>query len=213
MVLTDGYIANGSEPWMIPDYNKLAKIEIKHAPPGEPGVKFQPYKRDELLARPWALPGTPNLMHRIGGLEKQDVTGNVNYEPENHQHMINTRAKKVENVAQVIPLQEIEGPASGDLLVVSWGGTYGACRTAVENCQEEGLSVAHCHLRWLNPFPSNFGEILKSYKRVLIAELNLGQLRTLVRSQFLIDAQGLNKVQGLPFFVAEIMQAIKKQIA
>lgn len=212
MVLTDGYIANGSEPWMIPDVDKLPKIEIKHAEPGEAGVKFQPYKRDELLSRPWALPGTPNLMHRIGGLEKQDVTGNVNYEPANHEHMIRTRAQKVANVAKVIPPQTVLGPAKGDVLVLSWGGTYGACRTAVENCQEEGLSVAHCHLRWLNPFPSNLGEILKSYKKVVVAELNLGQLRTLIRSQFLIDAQGLNKVQGRPFAVTEVVQAIKDVI-
>src|SRR6478752_1439121 len=137
MVLSDGYIANGREPWMIPDISKLPKIEIKHPGPIESGEKFLPYKRDELLSRPWALPGTKGLMHRVGGLEKQNITGNVNYDPANHQHMINTRAKKVENVAQVIPLQEIEGPATGDLVVLSWGGTYGACKTAVETCLED----------------------------------------------------------------------------
>ena len=167
MLLSDGYIANGSEPWLLPDVSKLPKIEIKHPGPMESGEKFLPYKRDDMLSRPWALPGTKGLMHRIGGLEKQDITGNVNYEPENHQHMVNTRAKKVENVALQIPLQEIEGPATGDLLVLSWGGTFGACKTAVEACLEEGLSVAHCHLRWLNPFPRNLEKILRSYKKVL----------------------------------------------
>jgi 2-oxoglutarate/2-oxoacid ferredoxin oxidoreductase subunit alpha len=212
MLLSDGYIANGSEPWLIPDVNKLPKIEIKHPGPNETGEKFLPYKRDELLSRPWALPGTKGLMHRIGGLEKQDVTGNVNYEPENHQHMINTRAKKVENVALEIPLQEVEGPPSGDLLVLSWGGTFGACKTAVETCLNQGLSVAHCHLRWMNPFPRNLEKILRSYKKVLIPELNMGQLRTFIRAKYLIDAQGLNKVQGKPFAVQEVVNEIRKQL-
>jgi 2-oxoglutarate ferredoxin oxidoreductase subunit alpha len=212
MILSDGYIANGSEPWMIPDVTKLPKIEIKHPGPAEAGEKFLPYKRDELLSRPWALPGTKGLMHRIGGLEKQDITGNVNYEPANHQHMTNTRAKKVENVATQIPLQEVEGPASGDLLVLSWGGTYGACKTAVEICLDEGLSVAHCHLRWLNPFPRNIEKIVRSYKKVLIPELNMGQLRTIIRAKYLVDAQGLNKVQGRPFAVQEVLNAIRQQL-
>jgi 2-oxoglutarate ferredoxin oxidoreductase subunit alpha len=212
MLLSDGYIANGSEPWLIPDVSKLAKIEVKHPAAMEAGEKFLPYKRDELLARPWALPGTKGLMHRIGGLEKQDITGNVNYEPENHQHMVNTRAKKVENVASVIPLQEVEGPASGDLLVLSWGGTYGACKTAVETCLEQGLSVAHAHLRWLNPYPRNLEKILRSYKRILIPELNMGQLRTFIRAKYLIDAQGFNKVKGRPFAVQEIIMEIRRQL-
>jgi len=212
MVLSDGYIANGSEPWLLPDITKLPKIEVKHPGPMEAGEKFLPYKRDDLLSRPWALPGTKGLMHRIGGLEKQDITGNVNYEPENHQHMVNTRAKKVENVAQVIPLQEIEGPANGDLLVLSWGGTFGACKTAVEACLEDGLKVAHCHLRWLNPFPRNLEKILRSYKKVLIPELNMGQLRTFIRSKYLIDAQGFNKVKGRPFAVQELVNEIRRQL-
>jgi 2-oxoglutarate ferredoxin oxidoreductase subunit alpha len=212
MVLSDGYIANGSEPWLIPDVSKLPKIEIKHPVASESGEKFLPYKRDDLLSRPWALPGTKGLMHRIGGLEKQDITGNVNYEPENHQHMVNTRARKVENVALEIPLQVIDGPEMGDLLVLSWGGTYGACRTATEACREEGLKVAHCHLRWLNPFPRNLGDILKKYKKVLIPELNMGQLRTLIRARFLIDAQGYNKVQGRPFAVQELINEIRRQL-
>jgi 2-oxoglutarate ferredoxin oxidoreductase subunit alpha len=212
MVLSDGYIANGSEPWLIPDVTKLPKIPVHHPGPTENGDPFMPYQRDEMLARPWAIPGTQGLMHRIGGLEKQDVTGNVNYEPENHQHMVNTRAKKVENVALEIPLQQVEGPQAGDLLVLSWGGTYGACRTATEACREDGLKVAHCHLRWLHPFPRNLGDILKKYKRVLIPELNLGQLRTLIRAKYLIDAQGYNKVQGRPFAVQELITEIRRQL-
>ncbi|ADB15490.1 pyruvate flavodoxin/ferredoxin oxidoreductase domain protein [Pirellula staleyi DSM 6068] len=212
MILSDGYIANGSEPWLIPDVNTLPKIPVTHAPPSDGTTKFLPYKRDELLARPWAIPGTKGLMHRIGGLEKQDTTGNVNYEPENHQHMVNTRAKKVENVALEIPQLEVEGPDKGDLLVLSWGGTYGACRTAVEACLEEGLKVAHAHLTWMNPFPSNLEQVLRSYKKVLIPELNLGQLRTIVRAKFLIDAQGFNKVQGRPFTVAELTTAIRSHL-
>ncbi len=212
MLLSDGYIANGSEPWLIPDYSKLAKIPVHHPGPSEDAEKFLPYQRDEMLSRPWAIPGTKGLMHRIGGLEKQDVTGNVNYEPENHEHMVKTRAKKVENVALEIPLQEVEGPEAGDLLVLSWGGTYGACRTATEACREDGLKVAHAHLRWLHPFPRNLGDVLKKYKKVLIPELNMGQLRTLIRAKFLIDAQGYNKVQGRPFAIQELITEIRRQL-
>ena len=212
MILSDGYIANGSEPWLIPDVNKMEKIPVHHPGPSESGEKFKPYERDELLARPWAIPGVKGLMHRIGGLEKQDVTGNVNYEPENHQHMVDTRQKKVENVAQLIPLQEVEGPETGELLVLSWGGTFGACKTAVEECLEQGLKVAHAHLRWMNPFPRNLGDVLKRYKKVLIPELNKGQLRMFIRAKYLIDAQGLNKVQGRPFAVQELVSAIHQQL-
>lgn len=210
MLLSDGYIANGSEPWMIPDINSYAKIPIEHPGPLVNGDKYLPYKRDELLSRPWAIPGTPTLQHRIGGLEKQDVTGNVNYEPANHQHMVNTRAKKVENVAELIEPVKVAGPQSGDLLVLSWGGTYGACKTATETCQQQGMSVGHVHLRWVNPFPKNLGEVLGKFKKVLVPELNLGQLRTLIRAKYLIDAVGLNKVQGRPFAVAEVMAKIKE---
>jgi 2-oxoglutarate ferredoxin oxidoreductase subunit alpha len=209
MLLSDGYIANGSEPWMIPDINSYAKIPIEHPGPLVNGDKYLPYKRDELLSRPWAIPGTPTLQHRIGGLEKQDITGNVNYEPANHQHMVNTRAKKVENVAELIEPVKVAGPQSGDLLVLSWGGTYGACKTATETCQQQGMSVGHVHLRWVNPFPKNLGEVLSKFKKVLVPELNLGQLRTLIRAKYLIDAVGLNKVQGRPFAVAEVMAKIK----
>ncbi|HVT27271.1 MAG TPA: 2-oxoacid:acceptor oxidoreductase subunit alpha [Lacipirellulaceae bacterium] len=209
MLLTDGYIANGSEPWRIPNFSDLPKIEVKHPAAGSNGDHFMPYKRDERLSRPWAIPGTPGLEHRIGGLEKQDVTGNVSYDPANHQHMVNTRAQKVANIANDIPPQKIDGPASGDLLVVSWGGTYGACATAVHNVQAKGKAVAHCHLRYLNPLPKELGDILKRYKKVLIPELNLGQLRTVIRATYLIDAIGLNKVQGKPFSVGEIVEKIE----
>jgi 2-oxoglutarate ferredoxin oxidoreductase subunit alpha len=212
MVLTDGYIANGSEPWRIPDFKSMPPIEVSHPDGSTNGHTFHPYARNERLARPWALPGTPGLMHRIGGLEKQDVTGNVNYEPENHQHMVNTRARKVALVANDIPLQEVAGPERGKLLVVSWGGTYGACATAIRDVQENGGSVAHCHLRYLNPFPRNLGELLDNYEQVLVPELNRGQLRLLLRGEFLVDAVGLNKIKGKPFTVSEIVNKINEML-
>jgi 2-oxoglutarate ferredoxin oxidoreductase subunit alpha len=209
MLLTDGYIANGSEPWRIPKYSDLTKIEITHPGPASNGDTFLPYKRDERLARPWAIPGTVGLEHRIGGLEKQDITGNVSYDPANHQHMVNTRAKKVELIANDIPPQKLDGPATGDLLVISWGGTYGACATAVHTVQAKGKAVTHCHLRYLNPLPKELGDIIKRFKKVLIPELNLGQLRTIIRAKYLVDAIGLNKVQGKPFSVAEVADKIE----
>ncbi len=212
IILTDGYIANGSEPWLIPDADALPKIEITHPEPLQEGETFLPYKRDERLARPWAIPGTEGLMHRVGGLEKQDITGNVSYDPGNHQHMTDVRAKKVADIADDIPLQEVDGPERGDLLVLSWGGTFGANTTAVKKCQKLGLSVAHAHLRYLNPFPRNLGEILDRYEQVLIPELNLGQLRTLIRARYLKDAIGYNKVQGKPFTVAELVKQIQATI-
>ncbi|MEM7478543.1 MAG: 2-oxoacid:acceptor oxidoreductase subunit alpha, partial [Planctomycetota bacterium] len=180
VVLSDGYIANGSEPWAIPNVDSLEPIPITHATARE-GEEFLPYARDELLQRPWAIPGTPGLMHRIGGLEKQDGTGNVSYDPENHENMTRIRAQKVANVVEMIAPQEVMGPTTGDLLVLSWGGTKGACHTAVSRSQKKGLAVAHCHLRHMNPFPANLGDILASYKNVLIPELNTGQLRLLIR--------------------------------
>ena len=210
MLLSDGYTANGAEPWRIPRRDELPKIPVAHPGPLCAGETFQPYARDERLARPWALPGTPGLMHRIGGLEKQDVTGSVSYDPENHERMVRLRAQKIENVAQDIPLQDVRGPASGDLLVLSWGGTFGACTTAVEQAQREGLSVAHAHLRYLNPFPRNLGDLLRSYRRVLVPEWNLGQLRFVIRGKYLIDALGFNRVKGRPFAVAELLARIRE---
>ena len=209
-ILSDGYIANGSEPWKIPEVDSLEKIEIKHPGPRSPDdAPFMPYSRDENLARPWALPGTPGLMHRVGGLEKQDGTGNVSYDPDNHQHMVDTRAKKVEKVAESIGDVEVFGKSKGTL-VLSWGGTYGACRTAVKTSIEEGVEVGHVHLRWLNPFPANLEKVLGQYDNVLIPELNTGQLKLLIKDKFLINAIGLNKVKGKPFHVSEIIDKIKE---
>ncbi len=212
ILLSDGFIANGSEPWRIPDVDSLEPIKITH-PVAQPGEEFMPYKRDELLARPWAIPGTLGLMHRIGGLEKEDVTGNVSYDPDNHQHMTNTRAKKVANVNQIVAPQEVFGPETGEALVVSWGGTFGSCRTAVSQCQQNGLAVAHAHLRWLNPLPANLQSLLKNYKKIIIPELNCGQLRTLIQAQFVVPTIGINKVKGKPFSVSELVSGIEDVIA
>ena len=211
-LMTDGYIANGSEPWRIPKLAELEKIDIKHPAPISEGETFLPYERNDQLARPWALPGTPTLEHRLGGIEKQEGTGNISYNPDNHQHMIDTRAAKVANIANDIPEQEVAGPDSGDLLVLSWGGTYGSCFSAVQTAQKEGKSVAHAHLRYIYPFPKNLGTLLKNYKKVLMPELNTGQLRMLIRDQFLVDAIGFNKVQGKPFSVGELVEKINETI-
>jgi len=211
ILLSDGYIANGAEPWKIPKLAELSRIPIEHPEPDEDDA-FRPYSRDKRLARPWALPGTPDLMHRIGGLEKEDVTGNVSYDPDNHQHMVNLRAQKVDSIANDIPPQSVDGPGDGDLLVLSWGGTYGACTTAVQEFRTEGLSVAHAHLRYMNPFPANLAEVLSSYRRVFVPELNRGQLAMLVRAKYSIQPVCLNKVKGKPFTVEEIAKAIRNAI-
>lgn len=212
MILSDGYIANGSEPWKILDFDSLPKIEVDHPTGPNHGDEFWPYKRDENLARPWAIPGTPGLMHRVGGLEKQDGTGNVSYDPENHQRMCEIRQEKVEKVASAIGPQRVTGASEGDLLVLSWGGTYGSCYTAVNHCRAQGISVGHAHLRWIHPLPSNLGELMSKFKKVLIPELNMGQLRTIIRSEYLIDAMGMNKVQGKPFTVTELVGKIKASV-
>ncbi len=208
VVLSDGYIANGAEPWSIPKVADLSPIEVKHPEGKTDGKPFLPYARNELLARPWAIPGTPGLMHRVGGIEKEDGTGNISYDAENHQKMVHIRAQKVANAAKLLPPQQVFGPQQGDLLVVSWGGTYGACLTAVQHAQKEGRSVAHAHIRYMNPLPSNLGEILSRYKQVLVPELNMGQLRMLLRSRYLVDAVGFNKVKGKPFTVSELLEKI-----
>jgi len=210
ILLSDGYIANGSEPWKIPAVDELPRIKIEH-PTGLDGDEtFLPYKRNEHLARPWAIPGTPDLMHRVGGLEKEDRTGNVSYDPENHQHMTNTRAAKVAMIAQRVPKQDVYGETEGDVLVVSWGGTYGSCHTSVQRCREAGHQVSHVHLRYLNPFPANLGDLLRSFRTVLVPELNMGQLRMLLRAEYLVDCIGINKVQGKPFSVTELVAAISE---
>ncbi len=210
VLLSDGYIANGAEPWRVPKVDDLQPIRVEH--PVEPNTEdgFRPYLRDERLVRPWAVPGTPGLEHRVGGLEKADITGDVEYSPENHQHMSDVRRRKVEGIARFIPEQEVDGPESGDLLVVSWGGTFGAVRTAVRQCQEAGLSVAHAHVRYLNPFPANLETVLSRYRHVLIPELNLGQLSFIIRSRYLTDVISLNKIQGKPFKVGEVASKIKE---
>ncbi|HIE94386.1 MAG TPA: 2-oxoglutarate ferredoxin oxidoreductase subunit alpha, partial [Acidobacteria bacterium] len=213
ILLSDGYIANGSEPWLLPNVDELPPIIIAHPGPSTDGKPFRPYERNERLARPWALPGTEGLMHRVGGIEKEGGTGNVSYDPDNHQHMTNVRAARVAQIADDIPLQTVNGPAQGKLLVLSWGGTYGTCVTAVRRCQAEGLSVAHAHLRYLNPFPKNLGDLLKAYDQVLVPELNMGQLRTLVQARYVRELVGLNKVQGKPFTVSEIAFAIRELVA
>lgn len=208
IILSDGFVANGAEPWRIPRSADLPRIPVEHSRPPEDEAVFYPYARDQRLARPWALPGTAGLQHRIGGLEKDAMTGNVSYDPDNHEKMVQTRARKVQNIASDIPPQQVEGPDAGDLLVLSWGGTYGACMTAVRQCQNRGLAVAHAHLRYLNPFPENLGRILQNYHQVLIPELNLGQLRLLIQGKYLCPTVGLNKVQGKPFTVEEITARI-----
>ena len=211
--LSDLYVAMGAEPWKIPTLAELPTIEPNFAD-GFPlnGDAFEPYLREaETLARPWAKPGTPGLEHRIGGLEKSDVTGNVSYDAENHEKMVHLRAEKVARVTQDIPPTEVFGAEEGELLLLGWGSTYGPIRTAVENCIAAGVSeVAHVHIRHLNPFPSDLGEILTRFKKVLIPELNTGQLRQLIRSTYLIDALGLNKVQGQPFHVFEVEAKINE---
>ena len=213
ILLSDGYIANGSEPWRLPNVDDLPRIPIEHPGPLADGETFLPYGRNEELARPWAIPGTEGLMHRVGGLEKEDLTGNVSYDPENHQHMTNVRAARVSQIAEHIPLQEVDGPESGKLLVVSWGGTYGTCTTAVQRCQADGLSVAHAHLRYLNPFPKNLGALLEAYDQVLVPELNMGQLRLLLQARYVRKLVGLNKVKGKPFTVSEVAFAIRQLVA
>ena len=212
MLLTDGYLANGSEPWIVPDIKELPPIDVKFADKSNiVDGQFMPYLRNkDTLARPWAKPGTENLEHRIGGIEKEDVTGNVNYDPENHHFMVKTRALKVQNIANELPPTDVFGEKSGDLLILSWGGTQGACRSATEALVNDGKKVSHIHLRWINPLPNDLGELLIKFKYVLIPEINLGQLIKIIRAEYLIDAIGLNKVKGKPISSAEIQDNVKK---
>lgn len=212
VMLTDGYIGNGAEPWRIPDVSELKPIEVKH-PVYEEGQTFRPYQRDENLSRPWAIPGTKGLQHRLGGLEKAHISGNVSYDFENHQFMTDLRRMKIEKVAQDVPDLHIHGEETGDLLLVGWGGTYGSILTATDRARAAGKKVACVHLRHLSPMPRNLGKVLKSYKQVLVPELNTGQLRMILRGKFLVDARGLNKVAGKPFLVEEIEQAIDIMLA
>jgi len=207
MILSDNTLANGAEPWMVPDISNYPIFKVSYAEASD--QPFEGYKRNqETLARPWAIPGTKGLEHRIGGLEKQDLTGNVSYKPENHQRMTNFRAEKVQRVAQGFPETAIYGPKSGDVLVLGWGSTFGPIMSACEQLRAEGKSVANVQLRYINPLPNDLGSILKQYKKVLIPELNMGQLSMIIRSKFLIDAQCFNKVQGKPIKIIELKHAI-----
>lgn len=208
--LTDGYLGNGSEPWLIPNFNGMPDISptFRTDPNG-----FMPYLRDEkTLSRPYAIPGTPGLEHRIGGLEKQHLTGNVNYEPQNHEFMVKLRAEKVERIANDIPPAKVEGDQKGEMLLVGWGGTYGAIKTAAINLRARGINVSHLHLRHLNPMPKNVGEILYNFKQILVPELNLGQLVKVLRSKYLVPAIGLNKIQGQPFKSIEIEKKVEEMV-
>jgi 2-oxoglutarate ferredoxin oxidoreductase subunit alpha len=212
ILLTDGYLANGAEPWRIPQVADLPEIAIEYASPDRSnGHGFLPYLRDETtLSRPWAIPGTPGLEHRIGGLEKQDVTGNVNYEPANHEKMIHLRAAKVERVTAEIPPTKCFGAEDAEIALVGWGSTYGAIRTAVERLAAEGIPTAHIHLRHLNPLPSDLGDVLARFDKIVVPEMNLGQLNSLLRARYLLKTVPLNKVTGQPFKVSEITAKVKQ---
>ncbi len=208
IILSDGYLANGAEPWQIPKVEDIPEFVVKYAT--DPAT-YLPYKRDpETLARPWAIPGTPGLEHRIGGLEKQDVTGNINYEPLNHENMVRIRAAKIQAITQDVPPAVPAGDQEGDLLIVSWGSTFGAITQSVKTHRGKDRKIGHLHLRYLNPFPENLGEVLKRYKKILVPELNMGQLSWMLRAKYLVDAIGLNKIQGRPFKQNELDQKIEE---
>ena len=207
--LSDNSIANGAEPWKIPEASTLPAMTTRFVSNGSNTEEFMPYARDEeTLARSWAVPGTPGLEHRIGGLEKQDLTGNVSYDPDNHEKMTRLRDEKVARIANDIPPTEVFGQDGDELLVIGWGGTFGTLRTAVKNKQAEGVSVSHVHLRYLNPLPADLGDIISRYQKVVVAELNLGQIATIIRARYLVDAIGFNKIQGQPFYVYEVESKI-----
>ncbi|MBL0268783.1 MAG: 2-oxoacid:acceptor oxidoreductase subunit alpha [Chitinophagaceae bacterium] len=214
MFLSDGYIANGAEPWKFPTSEQLPPITVKFKTElGHGETKFLPYLRDEKLARPWAVPGTPGLEHRIGGIEKQNNTGNVNYEPENHQLMVKIRQEKVDKIAEYIPEQKLDsGPEKGKILVLGWGSTYGAIKSAVAELQARGESVSHAHLRYIRPFPKNLGAILSNFEQVLIPEINNGQLIKIIRDLFLIDAKGYNKIMGVPITKTELVLKLDQML-
>ena len=214
ILLSDGYLANGTEPWRIPDVATLPEIEVTFATEpnhvNESGeMSFWPYLRDENLARPWAVPGTPGLMHRIGGIEKEDGTGNISYDPENHEFMVRMRARRIASIASDIPLVAVQGDVDADVLVVGWGSTWGAIGTACERIRVAGGRVAYAHLTHLNPFAANLGDVLRSYQTVLVPEMNLGQLCRLLRAEYLVDAQSITKIMGQPFTAAELTDHIR----
>jgi 2-oxoglutarate ferredoxin oxidoreductase subunit alpha len=214
MYLSDGYIANGAEPWKYPSSSDLPAINVRFKKGLDQGEsKLKPYQRDEKGVRAWAIPGTPGLEHRIGGLEKQDVTGNVSYDPDNHQHMVKTRQEKVDRIADYIPLQKLDsGPEKGKLLIVGWGSTYGAIKSACAELQKEGHSIAHAHIRYIRPFPKNLGDILRSYEKVIVPEINNGQLIRIIRDLYFVDAIPYNKIMGIPITKTELVDTFRKYL-
>ena len=213
MLLSDGYLANGSEPWMIPNVDDLEEIDVTFVHEKNSDDEFLPYLRnEETLSRPWAIPGTPGLEHRLGGIEKAENTGHVSYDPENHHRMVELRQEKVNRIQQDIAPIKIFGEDHGDMLILSWGGTYGSCRSAVETLQEEGKKVSHAHIRWISPLPKDLGEIIIGFKNVLVPEINLGQFLRLIRAEYLVDAKGLNLVRGRPISASTIVETVKKTL-
>ncbi|MDG2417676.1 MAG: 2-oxoacid:acceptor oxidoreductase subunit alpha [Saprospiraceae bacterium] len=213
MMISDGYLVNGSEPWIIPNPDDLGDFDAEFVKENLTDDQYLPYKRNkETLARGWAIPGTKGLEHRIGGIEKQDVTGNVNYDSDNHEKMVQLRAKKVANIANELPPTEVFGKKKGDLLILSWGSTHGACRSATESLLAENLKVAHVSIRWISPLPNDLKDILSNYKKVLMPEINTGQFRQMIRAEFLVDAIGLNEVQGKPLGTSTIVVKAKEII-
>lgn len=213
ILLSDGYIANGAEPWRFPKSDDLKPIDVQFKKELEPGTTFLPYQRDEKLVRPWAIPGIPGLEHRIGGLEKQNITGNVSYDPENHQQMVKIRQEKVDKIADYIPEQQLDsGAASGKILVLGWGSTYGAIKSAVHQLQHEGYAVSHAHLRYVRPFPKNLGALLRNFEQVLIPEINNGQLIKIIRDQYFVDAKGYNKIMGVPITKTELVMKLHEML-
>jgi 2-oxoglutarate/2-oxoacid ferredoxin oxidoreductase subunit alpha len=216
--LSDGYIANGAEPWKFPTASELQEIKVSFASPKnmdyfDANGKFQPYKRDDKLVRPWAIPGTPGLEHRVGGLEKEDLTGNISYDSDNHQHMVKTRQKKVDLIANYIPEQKLDsGAEKGKVLVLGWGSTYGAIKSACKELQQQGHAVSHAHLRYIRPFPKNLGDMLKNFDHVLIPEINNGQLVKIIRDVYFVDAKPYNKIMGIAITKGELIEEIKKML-
>jgi len=214
ILLSDGYIANGAEPWKFPSAADLPTIEVKFKKALDEGEeKFLPYKRDEKGARPWAIPGTPGLEHRIGGLEKQAETGNVSYDSENHEFMVKAREAKVEKIADYIPLQTIDtGAEKGKVLILGWGSTYGTIKSAALHFQSQGKQVSHAHIKYMRPFPKNLGDILKNFETVVIPEINNGQLIKIIRDKYFVDAKGYNKIMGVPITKQELVTAVEQYL-
>jgi 2-oxoglutarate/2-oxoacid ferredoxin oxidoreductase subunit alpha len=209
VLLSDGYIANGAEPWRFPKASDIPEMKVSFAKQSENGEQFMPYQRDEKLARKWAIPGAPGLLHRVGGIEKEDVTGNISYDPANHEHMVKTRERKVEMIADYIPEQKIEsGHESGSVLLLGWGSTYGVCEAVTNSLTKMGYSVGHAHLRYLRPFPRNLGELMKRFDKIVIPEINNGQLVKVIRDKYLLPAIPYNKIQGTPIAHEELLDFV-----